>query len=98
MPLCVYLCYAPGCQTKLERWMPTAEEGKGAIFECPRCGAVMQCAWTGSQIKTPNLKDAGEIAGDRRRRSVPVQRESHVHAARIAFGRFRDAVRRGREH
>ncbi|MGH7740545.1 MAG: hypothetical protein ACRENS_00830 [Candidatus Eiseniibacteriota bacterium] len=58
MPLCVYLCYAPGCQTKLERWMPTAEEGKSANFECPRCGVVMQCAWTGSQVKTPNLKDS----------------------------------------
>ena len=58
MPLCVYLCYAPGCQTKLERWMPTGEEGKNAKFECPRCGTVMQCAWTGSQVKTPNLKDA----------------------------------------
>src|SRR5262249_22868436 len=27
MPLCVYLCYTPGCQTKLERWMPSADEG-----------------------------------------------------------------------
>ena len=35
MPLCVYLCYAPGCQTKLERWMPTAEEGQGREFRVP---------------------------------------------------------------
>ena len=21
MPLCVYLCYTPGCQTKIDRWM-----------------------------------------------------------------------------
>ena len=61
MPLCVYLCYTPGCNTKMERWMPTAEEGEGAQFECPRCGVVMQCAWTGSQMKTPNLKDVAEI-------------------------------------
>jgi len=58
MPLCVYLCYTPACQTKLERWMPTAEEGARAQMECPRCGQVMTCAWTGSQIRTPNLKDA----------------------------------------
>ena len=57
MPLCVYLCYTPGCQTKFERWMPTAEEGASTKFECPRCGVVMQCAWTGSQMKTPNMKD-----------------------------------------
>ncbi len=61
MPLCVYLCYSPACQTKLERWMPTAEEGAGAHFECPRCGVVMQCAWTGTQVKTPNLKDASQF-------------------------------------
>jgi predicted RNA-binding Zn-ribbon protein involved in translation (DUF1610 family) len=61
MPLCVYLCYTPGCNTKMDRWMPTAEEGAAAEFECPRCGVVMQCAWTGSQMKTPNLKDAGEF-------------------------------------
>ena len=59
MPLCVYLCYTPGCQTKLERWMPTAAQGAEARMECPRCGQVMTCAWTGSQIKAPNLKDAG---------------------------------------
>jgi hypothetical protein len=57
MPLCVYLCYTPGCQTKLERWMPTSEEGAEARFECPRCGVVMSCAWTGTQTPTPNLKD-----------------------------------------
>jgi hypothetical protein len=58
MPLCVYLCYTPGCQTKIDRWMPTAEEGRAARLECPRCGVVMSCAWTGSQQKTPNLKDS----------------------------------------
>ena len=58
MPLCVYLCYTPACQTKLERWMPTAEEGKNAQMGCPRCGEVMTCAWTGSQAPTPNMKDA----------------------------------------
>jgi len=57
MPLCVYLCYTPGCQQKVERWMPTPEEGKAARIECPRCGEVMTCAWTGSQTPTPNLKD-----------------------------------------
>src|SRR5690349_12729728 len=61
MPLCVYLCYTPGCQTKLERWMPTAEEGAAAKFKCPRCGTVMQVAWTGQQTPTPNLKDVTEI-------------------------------------
>ena len=61
MPLCVYLCYAPGCETKLERWMQTAEEGASARMECPRCGVVMTCAWTGAQAKTPNLKDVVEI-------------------------------------
>ena len=58
MPLCVYLCYTPGCQTKLERWMPTAEEGRQAEMPCPRCGVAMSCAWTGTQQATPNLKDA----------------------------------------
>jgi len=58
MPLCVYLCYTPGCQCKIERWMPTPEAGAGAELECPRCGTVMTCAWTGSQIRTPDLKDA----------------------------------------
>jgi len=57
MPICVYLCYTPGCQTKLERWMRTSEEGAQAEMECPRCGAVMTCAWTGTQQKAPNLKD-----------------------------------------
>jgi len=33
-------------------------------FECPRCGVVMQCAWTGRQTPTPNLKDVP--AGPRR--------------------------------
>ena len=61
MPLCVYLCYTPGCQTKMDRWMPTAEEGTGARFVCPRCGVAMTCAWTGTQTKTPNLKDVSEI-------------------------------------
>jgi hypothetical protein len=57
MPLCVYLCYTPGCQTKHERWMPTAAEGEQALIDCPRCGQTMRCAWTGSQIRTPDLKD-----------------------------------------
>ena len=30
MPLCIYLCYTPGCQTKMDRWMRTAEEGRAA--------------------------------------------------------------------
>ena len=58
MPLCVYLCYTPGCNTKVERWMLTAEEGRDLKLACPRCGVVMACAWTGSQTPTPNLKDA----------------------------------------
>jgi hypothetical protein len=41
----------------MERWMRTAEEGAQTEMECPRCGEVMQCAWTGTQQKTPNLKD-----------------------------------------
>lgn len=57
MPLCVYLCYTAGCETKLERWMPTADEGLQTKMDCPRCGRTMECAWTGSQIKTPNMKD-----------------------------------------
>ena len=58
MPLCVYLCYTPGCQTKMERWMPTPEAGESADLECPRCGNPLTCAWTGSQIRTPDLKDS----------------------------------------
>ena len=61
MPLCVYLCYTPGCQCKLDRWMPSHEEGAAARIECLRCGVPMTCAWTGTQTKTPNLKDASEI-------------------------------------
>jgi len=61
MPLCVYMCYSPGCQTKIDRWMPSHEEGSSAKIECPRCGVVMQCSWTGTQVKTPNMKDASEI-------------------------------------
>jgi hypothetical protein len=57
MPLCVYLCYTPGCNTKVERWMATADEGRDARIECPRCGVVMKVAWTGAQTPTPNLKD-----------------------------------------
>ena len=41
--------------------MPTSDEGAAARFECPRCGVVMQCAWTGTQMKTPNMKDAAEF-------------------------------------
>lgn len=62
MPLCVYLCYTPGCETKVERWTMTAEEGLNLSLECPRCGRVMQCAWTGAQTPTPNLKDAASEA------------------------------------
>jgi hypothetical protein len=57
MPICVYLCYTPGCNTKVERWMRTSEEGLQTRMECPRCGAPMECAWTGTQQPTPNLKD-----------------------------------------
>ncbi len=57
MPLCVFLCSTPGCQTKLERWMPTPEQGAEARIDCPRCGQTLTCAWTGSQVRTPNLKD-----------------------------------------
>jgi hypothetical protein len=41
--------------------MPTAEEGSAAKMECPRCGVVMQCSWTGTQAKTPNLKDIADL-------------------------------------
>ncbi|TMQ71924.1 MAG: hypothetical protein E6K80_04070 [Candidatus Eisenbacteria bacterium] len=58
MPLCVYLCYTAGCNTKVERWMATAAEGEAAGIECPRCGVPMQVAWLGQQTPTPNLKDA----------------------------------------
>jgi hypothetical protein len=66
MPLCVYLCYTPGCEQKVERWMRTPEEGQSAKIECPRCGVVMQCAWTGSQIPTPNMKNAELPASERK--------------------------------
>jgi len=58
MPLCVYLCYTPGCQVKLDRWMPTAGEGADAKIPCPRCGNPLTSAWAGAQSRTPNLKDA----------------------------------------
>jgi hypothetical protein len=58
MPLCVYLCHTPGCQVKVDRWMPTAGEGADAKIPCPRCGNLLTCAWTGTQTRTPNLKDA----------------------------------------
>jgi hypothetical protein len=58
MPLCVYLCYTPSCNTKVERWMGTPEECREAVLECPRCGLPMTCAWTGSQAPTPDLRDA----------------------------------------
>jgi hypothetical protein len=57
MPICVYLCYTPGCEQKVERWMTTPEEGAAFQMECPRCGVVMTCAWTGTQAPAPNLKD-----------------------------------------
>jgi hypothetical protein len=58
MPLCVYLCHVPGCQVKVERWMPSEEEGTGARIPCPRCGNPLTCVWTGTQVRTPDLKDA----------------------------------------
>ena len=58
MPLCVYLCHTPGCEVKVERWMPTAGEGADAKIPCPRCGNLLTNAWTGAQTRTPNLKDA----------------------------------------
>ena len=61
VPLCVYLCYTPGCNTKVERWMMTPEEGTALKLECPRCGVVMECAWTGAQTPTPNLKDVPSV-------------------------------------
>ena len=61
MPICVYLCYTPGCQVKVERWMPTPDEGAGAQIPCPRCGNALTCAWTGSQTRTPNLRDASTL-------------------------------------
>ena len=66
MPLCVYLCYTPGCQTKVERWMPTSGEGAAARIPCPRCGNVLDCAWTGSQAPTPDLKEVFSIEDLRR--------------------------------
>jgi hypothetical protein len=62
MPLCVYLCYTPGCQTKMDRWMPTGEEELAARIECPRCGVPLTCAWTGTQVRTPNMKDVDSPA------------------------------------
>jgi DNA-directed RNA polymerase subunit RPC12/RpoP len=59
MPLCVYLCYTPACQQKVERWMSSAQEGAAARIECPRCGEPMRCAWTGSQTPTPDFKGSG---------------------------------------
>ncbi len=67
MPLCVYLCYTPGCQVKVDRWMPTAGEGADAKIPCPRCGNPLTCAWTGSQPRTPNLKDAPPRSSTRKR-------------------------------
>ena len=61
VPLCVYLCYTPGCNTKVERWMMTPEEGAALKLECPRCGVVMEVAWTGAQTPTPNLKDVPSV-------------------------------------
>ena len=61
MPLCVYLCYTPSCNTKVERWMATSEEGRDLKIECPRCGVVMDCAWTGTQTPTPNLKESAAM-------------------------------------
>ena len=58
MPLCVYLCYTPSCNTKVERWMSSSEEGRELKLECPRCGILMSCAWTGEQTPTPNLRDS----------------------------------------
>ncbi len=58
MPLCVYLCYTPGCNTKLDRWMPSQQEGQEAQLPCPRCGMAMTCAWTGQQTQTPRLTDS----------------------------------------
>ena len=58
MPLCVYLCHVPGCQAKVERWMSTAETGAEARIPCPRCGNPLTCVWTGTQVRTPDLKDA----------------------------------------
>jgi hypothetical protein len=58
MPLCVYLCHTPGCQVKVERWMPTAGEGADAMIPCPRCGNRLSNAWKGEQTRTPDLKDA----------------------------------------
>jgi hypothetical protein len=55
MPLCIYLCYTPGCNTKMDRWMQTAEEGAEARFECPRCAQPMTCAWTGQQTHTTDI-------------------------------------------
>jgi hypothetical protein len=63
MPLCVYLCYTPGCNTKVERWMPTPDEGLALKLECPRCGVPLQCAWTGDQSPTPNMKDVNPLRG-----------------------------------
>jgi hypothetical protein len=64
MPLCVYLCYTHGCEQKVERWMLTPEEGRGARIECPRCGVPMRCAWTGSQAPTPNLRESVTVLPD----------------------------------
>ena len=58
MPLCVYLCHTPGCQVKVERWMPTAGEGADAKIPRPRCGNLLTSAWTGAQTRTPDLTDA----------------------------------------
>jgi C4-type Zn-finger protein len=61
MPLCVYLCLTPGCQTKIDRWMPSAAEGADARIPCPRCGQLVTCAWQGQQTQTPNLRDISTV-------------------------------------
>jgi hypothetical protein len=65
MPLCVYLCYTPGCEVKVERWMATADEGAQARIACPRCGSPLTCAWTGGQNKTPDLSHAPGLSPEK---------------------------------
>ena len=60
MPLCVYLCHTPGCQVKVERWMPTAGEGADAKIPCPRCGTTLTSTWT---LRTGSAGRSAELPG-----------------------------------
>ena len=74
MPLCVYLCYTPGCQTKIDRWMPTARGRRRREVRVPALRhrhGVRVDRHAGEDAEPEGRRRSSPRAGDARARRKP---------------------------